>query len=71
MTERPTYGESLPARIIREQDELTAHAADAMRYMMAERPPRRPDPWLRRYWHAFRWWLAWRLDDLADWVRPW
>jgi hypothetical protein len=46
------------------------HAIDALRYglMFTPDPPR---PWLVRKWRGFRFWLSWRLRDLADWVSPW
>lgn len=66
----PTFGESLPTRIRREQDTLSSHMADALRYALMDHPPQPKPSWIRRHWTAFRYWLAWRLRDLSDWVMP-
>jgi hypothetical protein len=48
------------------------HIADALVYglMAASWPKPPPRPWHVRQWRRIRWWLHYRLRDLADWVRP-
>lgn len=59
--ERPTYG-----------DISAKTSAWAVRSMLANAPklPWRRSTWAGRLQRRFRWWLAARLEALADWIEP-